>query len=226
MKRKGISMTAAVFLTAVFLTTVFTAAATDLKLGINGSKNFELNEEVGPASLKFFSKAPMEDIEGSVNQKDIKSSIKLNASNIEASTGIITFQVSGMKTGINTRDEHLYSETWLDGGQYPEISYGLTGIKDVKITSSGDGKTVLTGTAIGDFNMHGKSKSVSAPIKITYLKESEATKKKASGDLFFVEGVLVVELADYDVKGKPGIVGSKVGESIHTAFQLFYSESK
>lgn len=221
-KRIGISITAVVVLFAA----VLTASATDLKLGIKGSKNFAMNEKVGPASLKFFSTAPMEDIEGNVGSKDVTSTIKIDPSNVEASSGVITFQVMGMKTGIDTRDEHLYSPVWLDAGKYPEITFELTAIKDVKVTSSANGKAVMTGTAVGTFNMHGKSKAVSAPITITYLKESAATMKKAPGDLFFVEGELEVALADYGVKGKAGIVGSKVGEKIQTNFKLFYSESK
>ncbi len=53
------------------------------------------------------------------------------------------------------------------------------------------------------------------------MKESEATKKRAAGDLVMINANFSVALKDYNVKGKGGIVGSKVGETIQLEAALF-----
>ncbi len=215
------------FLLFAFLTTsTGNVFATDIKLDIKGQKQFKLNEKVASPQLVFISEAPMEDIEGSVETKVITSSISLDPSNIENATGTISFKVEGMRTGISTRDKHLRSEMWLDAEKYPIITFDLNKLEKVKVKTSGKGKSVLSGQAVGTFKMRGKDKNIKAPVSITYLKESAATKKKASGDLIFFEGSFELALADYDVAGKKGIIGEKVGETIKIKFKLFYSQIK
>lgn len=199
--------------------------ATDLKLGISGEKNFILNDKVGSNELKFISNAPLEDITGKVDPKTITSSFKMNPSNVEETSGEVRFKVEGMQTGISRRDKHLQSKDWLDAKSYPEIVFKLNKLDKVSIISNDatQGRTIINGNAIGTFSMHGKTKDISVPIKLTYLRESEATRKRASGDLVFVEGSFELALRDFDVKGTSGIIGSKVGEVIKVNFQLFYS---
>jgi hypothetical protein len=98
---------------------------------------------------------------------------------------------------------------------------------NVKIVSSdaSQGRAVISADAIGTYSMHGKTKNLIIPIKLTYVKESEATKKRATGNFIFIEGKFDIALKDFDVKGAKGIVGSKVGETIKTNFQLFYNDN-
>ena len=71
--------------------------------------------------------------------------------------------------------------------------------------------------------MHGKTKSITVPIKLIYIKESESSKKRASGDFLSVEGKFQIALKDFEVGGKMSTVGSKVGEKIDINFRLFYN---
>ncbi len=215
-----------IFFIIIFATLkVYQINATDLKLGLSGEKNFVLNSNVGSNELKFISNAPLEDISGKVDPKTITSSFKMNLSNLEETIGEVRFKVEGMQTGISRRDKHLQSSDWLDAKNYPEIIFKLNNLEKVSILSNefSLGRTVLSANARGVFSIHGKTKEFTIPIKLTYLKESEATRKRASGDLVFVEGNFELALKDFDVKGASGIIGSKVGEVIKINFQLFYS---
>lgn len=200
--------------------------ASDLGLGVSGEMTFKLNPAVNKSELKFESTAPLEDIIGYVeSSKDISSTLNFNPANAESANGTVSFKVKGLKTGIDMRDEHLYSPTWLDAGQYPEIVFGLNSLSDIKIKESASGKAVATAMANGVFKMHGKSKSINVPVSMTFLKESAATKKRAPGHFLFVEGKFQIALKDFDVSGKKGVVGSKVGEKITMEFKLFYSSN-
>ena len=199
------------------------AGATDAKLGVSGKKTFKTNKAVGPLELKFVSTAPLEETKGGVADKYIQSTVYLDASNLEGISGKVGFQVNNLETGIKSRDEHLRSAEWLDADKYPEISFDVKGMKDVKIKSTENGRTTIEATIMGTFNMHGKTKNITLPVTLIYIKESEATKKRASGDLLSVEGKLQIGLSDFGVKGKGGVIGSKVGEKIDISFRLFYN---
>jgi len=62
--------------------------------------------------------------------------------------------------------------------------------------------------------MHGETKQIKAPITLKFVRESDATKKRAAGDFALVQTSFKVALKDFNVKGTAGIVGSKVGEAI------------
>ncbi len=198
--------------------------ATDSKLGINSEKNFQLNPDINEPLLKFYSSAPLEDIEGYVKQiSEIKSWATINPSNIESLKGEISFPVKTLITGISTRDKHLYSSTWMDADKYPDIKFVIKQIKNVKIIEANSKSSKMELIINGDFSMHGKSKNLDVKTILSYIKENSQTKKRASGDFMLVEGKFDIALKDFDVKGKEGIVGSKVGKSIKIEFKLFYN---
>ncbi len=213
------------FLIILLFVSLEQADASSFNLGINNVKSFSLNENVSKPELRFFSSAPLEDIEGYVAAEKIKSSLKINPSDIESASGEVVFKVSGMKTGINKRDEHLRSSDWLNASEYPEISFKLNSFTNVKSAggSSESGKASAEAVAAGDFSMHGKSRKMEIPVKMTYMKESTETKKRASGDFLWVEGSFKIVLAEYDINGFKGIIGSKVGEEIDVKFKLYYT---
>jgi polyisoprenoid-binding protein YceI len=215
-------------ITFVFLTLFqnsFTLFATGFNLNVSGAKKFELNENVGQPQLLFLSNAPLEDIKGSVNQSNISSTFTLEPNNIEKTTGFIAFEVKGMQTGIKTRDGHLIGKDWLDGESYPYITFNLQKVTDVKVLNSDQnlGKSVATAIAVGEIYIHGKSKKLNIPINITFIRESDESKKRAKGDFILVNGKFDITLKDFNITGKGGVIGSKVGEVIKIELNLFYS---
>lgn len=185
------------------------------------TKIYKLNDNVAPSSITFFSKAVLEDISGSVEKGNFTSSISFDAANLTTTKGTVSLNVSGMKTGMATRDKHLSGVEWLDGAKYPNISFDLLKLEAVKSSVAGN-KTIITAAAVGKFNMHGISKDMSIPVTITYIPESDATRKRAGGDFLNVEGKFDVKWKDFGVKGKKG-TEDKVGETINCEFKLFFN---
>jgi polyisoprenoid-binding protein YceI len=199
--------------------TVQSAYSTGFNNGISGKKTVVLNNKVSDNQIKFYSKAPAEDIEGAAN--GITGSFTIDPSNIEATTGSFTVEVKSMKTGIDMRDKHMYGADWLGADKNPQITYNVTKITDVQTVSSDKGKAVVKGNAVGTFTLNGVTKELKAPVTITYVPESDATRKKASGDFVMVQADFKVVLKDFNVAGKKGIVGSKVGEYIDIKANLY-----
>lgn len=80
-----------------------------------------------------------------------------------------------------------------------------------------------TAIADGSFTMHGISKTIKATIYIKYVNETDATRKKAPGDFVMIKASFKVPLKDFNIAGKQGIIGSKVGENIEITANLFGS---
>lgn len=192
-------------------------AGTGFGIG-GGQKSYTLNNAVGKNALEFLSDAPMEQIKGTAD--GITGSFKLDANNLEATSGSISVAVTTMKTAIAKRDAHMYSATWLDAEKYPNIVFTLNSLKNITVSKDG-GKNVAKGQAVGTFSLHGQTKQITADVTIVFIPESAETKKRASGNLALVTTSFTVVLADYAIKGKEGVVGNSVGQEIKINATLF-----
>jgi len=211
---RTIAMAALTLVTATSLLT----AGTGIPGAPAGAKKYNLNNSVGKNGVEFVSDAPAEKINGTAD--GVIGTFTLDASNLEATTGRIEVKVETMKTANSKRDEHMYSDVWLDAAKFPSIMFDVKSLKDVKVTTK-DGKSVITATAVGTFTCHGVTKPATAPITLTYLPESAETKKRASGNLVMIDTSFMVALADHNVTGKAGVVGKSVGQTIAVTAKLF-----
>lgn len=201
------------------------AYSTSFNLNTSGERKFELNYKVSQPQIFFTSNAPLEDIKGSVNSEFISGTINLDPANIENVNGNVSFEVKGMETGIQKRNGHLYGKNWLDAESYPDISFVLLGLSGVKVASvdAARGRATANAIASGNITIHGKTKTINLDVTITYIKESELTKKRTPGDFLSVAGKFDAELSDFDINGTEGLIGSKVGKTINIDFELFFA---
>lgn len=190
------------------------AQAQPLKVAASGSRTVTLSDRVGRNQFTWESDAPLEKIKGTA--EGIAGSLSIDPRNLASLTGTITAKVSTMKSGNATRDGHLRGNQWLDAAKYPQISFTIASVSNVRVTGNR-----ATATATGTFTMHGVSKRMSIPFELTWLDASAATARRAPGDLVMVKADFVVSLKDFNVAGAKGIVGSKVGETIKVRAQLF-----
>ncbi|MFN5875939.1 MAG: YceI family protein [Ignavibacteria bacterium] len=207
-----------IIMAALVIATAVAANATGIPGVAGGSKKFALNNSVGKNAIEFISDAPAETINGT--SEGVTGSFALDAQNLEATTGTIDVAVMSMKTANSKRDELMYDAMWLDAGKYPTVSFAVKSLKDVKVVTK-DGRNVVTAKAVGTFTCHGVSVASSADVTITYLPESAETKKRASGNLAMIEATFNVKLADHGIKGKAGVVGKSVGETIAIKAKVF-----
>jgi len=150
-------------------------------------------------SFDFLSDAPMEKIEGLAKGT---GQISLDVDNVSQLKGTVTVPVAGMETGNETRDEHLRSETWLNASAHPNITYVIESAEVLNEKRKGE-LGIFKLRVKGTFTLHGVSK----PLETVVTLKSKANKYKVSADF-------QIALADYEVVGASGIVGSKVGKTI------------
>lgn len=191
--------------------------AQGFKVKASGEQTFNFADKGGRNQATFFSTTPLEDINGLTN--DVKGTVTFNVNDIASLKGTITVSVASIKTGINLRDEHLQSEDWLNAGAYPEVTFIIKSVSDVKTLD--DNK--MQAKVKGDFKMHGVTKEVTADATLTFLDESESTKTRAPGDLLGVQAKFNVKLSDFGVKNK--IVGQKVAEVVEVGVNMVGSNA-
>lgn len=151
--------------------------------------------------FKFTSKAPKEDIFGTATGK---ATLSGDLADITTVKGSITVPVKNMETGNSVRDEHLRSPDWLDEAQYPNIVFDVESVTLSGAVTEEKGMKEAKVKVTGKFTLHG----VTTPLT------SDATIKWKDDGKTKISTTFTIALADYQVKGKAGIVGSKVGSTI------------
>lgn len=193
-------------------------------MGDHGGQVFSVEDPMGRNTVTFKSTAPLEDIVGTSNQ--ITGKLVFDPNNPNAGGhGELVVPVSSLNTGIPLRDEHLAGADWLNAEKNPNIKFRITEVKNVKEVKSTKDAMTFEVTAVGDFSLNGKTKQISVPARITYLKESEATKQRLPGDLLAARTTFEVALADFGITGPKGmnLIGSKVGEKVEIDLSLVAS---
>lgn len=148
---------------------------------------------------KFVSEAPVEKIVGTA---ETTGTIDIDLEAIETLKATLKVPVASMKTGNDQRDEHLRSDTWLDAAQFAEITFETTAVKVTKPTSGADVKEAEV-EVTGKFTLHGVTTDLTAPATLKWKENKLKITTKFQ-----------VKLADYNIKGRDGVVGSKVGTNI------------
>jgi polyisoprenoid-binding protein YceI len=200
--------------------TIFTASifAQGFKVKASGEQTFNFQDKAGRNQTTFFSTTPLEDITGLSG--GVQGSVTFNVSDIKTLKGKLTVPVASIKTGIDLRDEHMRDAGWLDAAKYPDITFEIKKVSDIKVVA--DNK--ITAKVTGSYTMKGVTKEVTADATLTYLDESETTKSRASGDLLGVQAKFNVKLSDYGVNNK--VVGQKVSENIEVSVNIVGSNAQ
>jgi polyisoprenoid-binding protein YceI len=182
---------------------------------------FHFNDQMSRNTVTFKSEAPLEDIIGTTNQ--INGYFSFDPKNPEkGGHGEFEVPVISLNTGIPLRDEHLRSADWLDANAYSNIKLKVKQVKNMKPVKVNNEVATYDIILVADFSLHGKTKTLEIPGRITYMKESKMTKTKMPGDLLAARANFDVQLSDYGVRGPAGkgLIGTKVGEVISLEVSL------
>ena len=173
--------------------------------------NFKDSQERNQAT--FYSEAYYENITGLTNDawgkvsfdvKDVKSTL----------TGEVSISTSSIKTGIEKRDEHLRSVSWLNSEKYPNIIFLIKEVTKVDQVEDNLFKIVL----LGEFGLHGKTNLVYANATMKYLVESETTRQIMPGDLISVVASFDIKLSDFGITNS--LIGNRVSDKIQIKVNL------
>lgn len=185
-----------------------------------GTQTFKTVDKIGRSQMIFISNAPMEDFMGSAAA--VSAELKFDPENVTKTiVAKFSVEVKSMTTGLQMRDEDMQGENWLDADKYPTINFSLTKLENTKQTDVNR----IEAVAVGNFTMHGITKTISIPITLNYMEENEVTRRKIPGDILILLSKFSVKYSDYGVKGLTPLVGTRVAEHINIEVNIYCSNT-
>jgi polyisoprenoid-binding protein YceI len=178
------------------LTTAATAA----------SQAYDFKDPKGVNNIGFKLDAPLEAVQGSAN--DITGTVTFDPENPGQTKGKLTVATPSLHVPNPLMKEHLHSDQWMDVKKFPEITFETKELKNVKTT--GDDTTA---DVVGTLTVHGISKELTAPVKLTYLKDKLAQRvPNLKGDLLVIRSTFTIKRSDFGIT--PAAPQDKVSDLI------------
>jgi len=179
----------------------------------SGSQTFSFKDEMGRNQATFYRSTLLEDITGM--STDVWGNISFNVQDIENTLeGEVKISTASLKSGIDLRDEHIRSADWLNAEEYPDITFK---IKDVTNLKEIDGSNIKV-TVMGELTVHGVTRYIELEVALTYLEESEMTKMRLPGDLLGVRAKFNIKLSDFGVQHM--VLGKRVSDEIEITVNI------
>ena len=173
---------------------------------------FDFKDPKGVNNAVFKLDAPLESINGSAS--GISGTVTFDPENPAATTGKIIVASESLTVPNPMQKEHLQSANWLDVAKYPEITFEAKSLAKVKT----DGN-VTTGDVTGTFSLHGVTKEITVPIKLTYLKDKLAARvPNLKGDLLVIRANFVINREDFNLQ--KGQYEDKVSPTIDLSLSI------
>ena len=175
-------------------------------------QSFDFKDPKGVNNAVFKLDAPLESVNGSAS--GISGTVTFDPENPGATTGKIVVASESMTVPNPMQKEHLHSANWLDTGKYPEITFEAKSLANVKT----DGNTT-TADVTGTFTLHGVSKEITAPVKLTYLKDKlSARVPSLKGDLLVIRANFSINREDFNIQ--KGQFEDKVANEINLTLSI------
>jgi len=179
----------------LFLTIQGTLFCQNLNMSKTGTQTFHFKDQHNRNQILFSSNAVIETFNGLTN--DVWGEVSFDPNDVQNTIkGEISVSANSIKTGIDLRDEDLYSSRWLNAEEFPIISFTIEEVKEIIILDKNKLRLSLT----GPFECHGKTKVIMLDATLTFLEESDLTKKRMPGDLLSFVAAFDINLSDFGIR--------------------------
>jgi polyisoprenoid-binding protein YceI len=173
---------------------------------------YDFKDPKGVNNATFTLDAPLEAIRGSAS--GVSGTVSFDPEKPESTTGKIVVSSSSIRVGNPMMQQHLEGAKWLEVSKYPEITFEVGEMKNTKK----DGINI-TADVVGTFSLKGVTKSITLPVKFTYLKDKLGQRvPNTQGDLLVIRANFSIKRSDFGIQ--PGQMEEKVAEQIDLALSI------
>lgn len=191
---------------------ILTALVSLATAALAGPQTFDFKDPKGVNNAVFKLDATLESINGSAN--GISGTIIFDPENPAATKGRIVVATASLHVPNPMMKQHLHSALWLDVAKYPEIVFETIELKNVKTT--GD---TTTADVAGKFTVKGVTQTITAPAKLTYLKDKLGQRvPNQKGDLIVIRATFTIKRTDYGIN--PSAPQDKVADEINLTLSI------
>lgn len=165
---------------------------------LTGVQRFELRPS-GISRVAFTSDAPLETIDGV--STNTTGNLTVDLSNPSRGLqGSVQITTASLRTGNDTRDEHLRGGNWLDSEHNPNITFQLASTTLSAPLTAG---RAVNGRVTGRLTLHGVTHDVTVPVTVRLVpltaEHAEMAQFGVNADMLRVQTEFNVNLSDYSV---------------------------
>jgi polyisoprenoid-binding protein YceI len=173
---------------------------------------FDFKDPKSVNNVVFKTDAPLESINGTAT--GVSGTVTFDPADPASLKGKIVVEAKSLHVPNSMMQGHLQSEKWLDVAKYPDITFDVISLENVKTT---DNKT--TADVTGTFTLHGVANKITVPVKITYLKDKLKDRfPQLNGDLLVLRATFTINRGDYGIN--KATFEDKVSEEIELTLSL------
>ncbi len=194
-----------------YLPTAIVAAAVCLSAQAE-KKTFDFKDPKGVNNISFTMDAPLESISGTAS--DVSGTLTLDPENPSEVEGTIMVAAESLHVPNPLMKSHMHGDGWLDVTTHETISFTVKEISNVEREGE-------TGTAdvSGTFTLHGVSKDITVPAKVTYLEGRLGDRiPDAKGDLLVIRADWSISRGEFGIK--PGESEDKVADEVKLSMAI------
>ena len=158
---------------------------------------FDFKDPKGVNNVVFKTDAPLESINGTAS--GVSGAVTFDPANPSTTKGRIVVASKSLHVANPMMKEHLHGEMWMNVEKFPEMTFELGTLKNVK-TDGG----VTTADAAGKLTVKGVTKDVTVPVKLTYLKDKLKARTGKEGDLLVVRSNFSIKRSDFGINAAKG----------------------
>ncbi len=195
-------------------TKILTLAALTAIVGaaVAAPLTFDFKDPKGVNTALFHLDAPLESVNGSAN--GITGTVIYDPEKPGDTKGKIVVTSASLTVPNAMMNGHLHSDKWLDAAKYPELSFDVQELKNVKL--AGD---VTTADAVGTFTCKDVAKELTVPVKLTYLKDKLGARvPNMKGDLLVIRTHFKIKRSEFNIN--PGQYEDKVSDEIELTLSI------
>jgi polyisoprenoid-binding protein YceI len=179
---------------------------------------FDFKDPKGVNNVVFKTDAPLESINGTAN--GISGMVTFDPENPASARGKIVVMANSLHVGNPMMKEHLHSDKWLDVSKFPQITFDLIDLKNIKTQDN-----ITTADASGKMTIKGVTKELTAPVKLTYLKDKLQQRVPGKkGDLLVVRSSFTIKRSDFGINS--GSFEDKVSNDIELTLSVAGAASR
>jgi polyisoprenoid-binding protein YceI len=158
---------------------------------------FDFKDPKGVNNVVFKTDAPLESINGTAS--GVSGIVTFDPENPGATKGKIVVAAKSLHVANATMKEHMHGENWMDVAKHPDMTFELSSLKNVKADAN-----VTTADAVGKMTVKGVTKDITAPVKLTYLKDKLKARSGKEGDLLVIRSNFSIKRSDYGINAAKG----------------------
>jgi polyisoprenoid-binding protein YceI len=137
----------------------------------------------------------------------------------EAARGRISIDARGIRLFHGKSQAVVHTSTWLDTGRFPQITFGLKGVQNVRW-----GRNEIRGDIVGTLTLKGKAKEVVLPAVFRYQRAGRRSLDGRAGDLLEVQAKLSILRSEFGIN--PGGMLDQVKNEVSVTVNLLARSDK